>query len=204
VIRFDPPLNILEREWLEHIGTTPMRKKNSVDDYVSLAIRISKFEVTVGASINVHLRTTVPYSWDDSDSVVAPDFRLVITGICTYPETRANDSYEITVYGERLAREKLTFEQIRVRDKYNVPVYRKYRGKDYPVFKVPPGIATVERLRGTSEWHAGLFVEPKTASRMLAVLSLERELYASIDEQKVDRQRWVRGFSLQTRDPANE
>jgi hypothetical protein len=136
-----------------------MRRKSRTDEYVSLAIRVSKLDVAVGASINVHLRTTVPYSWDDSDPVIAPEFRLVIAGISTYPENRANDSYEITVYGERLARERRTFEQIRVRDKYNVPAYRKYRGQDYPVFTVPPGIATVERCRGTREWRAALFVE---------------------------------------------
>ena len=65
-----------------------MRRKSTLDEFTSLAIRISKFEVTVGASINVHLRTTVPYSWYDP-SVVAPDFRLVIAGICTYPEHRS-------------------------------------------------------------------------------------------------------------------
>jgi hypothetical protein len=180
-----------------------MRRKITTDEYVSLAIRVSKFDVAVGASINVHLRTTVPYSWDDSDPVVAPEFRLVIAGTSTYPDNRANDSYEITVYGERLAREQRTFEQIRVRDKYNVPVYRKYRGQDYPVFNVPPGIATVERLRGSREWRAALFVEANIAGRMLAVLSLGREVYASIDERNIDRQRWIRGFSLQTTDPAN-
>jgi hypothetical protein len=181
-----------------------MRRKSTIEDCVSLAIRVSKFEIAVGASINVHLRTTVPYSWDDSDAVVAPEFRLVVAGISTYPESRANDSYEITVYGERLAREQWTFEQIRVRDKYNVPVYRKYRGRDYPVFNVPPGIATIERSRGTREWRAALFVEASIANRMLAVLSLGREVFASIDERKIDRQRWVRGFSLQTSDPAKE
>jgi hypothetical protein len=179
-------------------------RKSALDDYVSLSVRVSRFDVTVGASINIHLRTTVPYAWDDSDPVVAPDFQIVIAGICTYPEHRANDLYEITVYGERLAREHLTFEQIRVRDKYNVPVYRKYRGQDYPVFNVPPGVATVERLRGTREWRTALFVEANIASRMLAVLSLGRDVYASIDERKIDRQRWVRGISLQTTNPADE
>ena len=69
---------------------------------------------------------------------------------------------------------------------------------------MPPGIATVERSRGTREWRAALFVEANIASKMLAVLSLGREVYASVDERKVDRQRWVRGFSLQTTNPADE
>lgn len=181
-----------------------MRRKRTTDEHVALAIRVSTFEVAVGASINVQLRTTVPHSWDDSDPVVAPEFRLVISGTSTYPDNRANDSYEITVYGERLAREERTFEQVRVRDRYNVPVYRKYRGQDYPVFKVPPGISTVERSRGTREWRAALFVEANIASRMLTVLSLGRQAFISIEEHRVERQCWIRGLSLQTTDPAIE
>lgn len=42
------------------------------------------------------------------------------------------------------------------------------------------------------------------ASPSFAVLSLGRTLYASIDERKVDRQRWIRGCSVQTSDPALE
>jgi hypothetical protein len=59
-------------------------------------------------------------------------------------------------------------------------------------------------IRGTRDWRAALFVEANIASRMLAVLSLGRELNASIEERKVHRQRWIRGFSLQTANAANE
>jgi hypothetical protein len=181
-----------------------MSRKRNADDYTLLSIKVTKYEVDVGESININLRTTVPYSWDDTDPVVAPDLRVEIVGSCTYPEQRAGDSYELTLYGEKLARDHLRFEHIRVRDKHNVPVYRKYRGQDYPLFKVPSGLATVERRRGTREWHAALFLGAPTIGRMLTVLSLRRDLYVSIDEHKIDRQRWVRGFSLQTTDPAEE
>ena len=181
-----------------------MRKKSDPDDSASLSIKVSKYDVAVGESINLNLRTTVPHSWDDSDPVIAPDLRLVIAGICTYPERRANDSYEITIYGGRLPREQLTFSQIHVRDEYNVPMYRKYRDGQYPVYKVPPGLSTVERLRGTRDWRACFWVTPQTVTSLLAVAALTRDLYVSIEERKVDRQRWVRGFTLQTTDPADE
>jgi len=181
-----------------------MRRRADPEDYTLLAIRVTKYDVAVGESINLNLRTTVPYSWDESDPVIAPDLRLVIAGTSTYPAHRANDSYEVTIYGGRLAREQLTFSQIHVRDEYNVPVYRTYRGGEYPVFKMPPGLSTLERLRGTREWRAYFSVTPQTVTSLLGVVALKRDLYVSIDERKVDRQRWVRGFALQTTDPANE
>lgn len=181
-----------------------MRKKSDSDEYTSLAIKVSKFEVAVGESINVNLRTKLPFSWDDSDPVVAPDFRLMISGSCTFPEDRAGDSYQITLYGERLEREQLTFKQIRVCDEHNVPVYRKHRGREYPAFELPPGLATIARLRGTREWQTCMWVSPHTVSRMLPVVSSGRQLFVSIDECKRDRQRWVRGFAVQTTDPADE
>ena len=181
-----------------------MVRKRFTADHTFLSIKVSQYQIAVGESIDINLRTTVPRSWGDSDHEVSLDFRLNIAGSCTYPEHRAGDSYKITLYGERAARERLTFEDIRVRDKYNAPIYRKYRGQDYPVFKLPSGLGTVERRRGTREWHTTLFLGPHSVGRMLAVLSLGSDHYVSIDECKIDRQRWVRGFSLQTTDPAKE
>jgi len=181
-----------------------MGRKNDQDHYAQLAIKIASYDVAVGESINIHLLTHIPHLWDDSDPVIAPDFRLVVAGSCTYPKHRAGDAYEFTLYGEKLLRERLNFKDIRVLDKNNAPVYRKYRGGLYPAFTVPSGLATIQRSRGTREWKSALFVDPSTINRMLAVLNLERELYASIDEHLIDRKRWVRGFSVQTIDPANE
>lgn len=90
-----------------------MPRKSNPDDYTLLSIKVSNCEVAVGESINRNLCTTVPHSWDDSDPVIAPNLQLVLSGVCVYPEHRANHSYEITIYGERLARERLTFDQIR-------------------------------------------------------------------------------------------
>lgn len=180
------------------------KKKHDPDAYTSLAIKVSKWEVAVGESINVNLRTTVPYSWDESDPVFTENSQIAIGGVCTYPEHRANDAYEITIYSDGLARQRLTLDQIHVRDQHSARVYRKCRGSEYPVFKVPPGLTIVERLRGTRQWQTVLWFAPDTFGRILTILNYQQQLYVSIDEHKIDRQRWVRGFAVQTSDPAKE
>jgi hypothetical protein len=176
-----------------------MRRKNESDDYAFLAIKVSKCEVAVGESINVHLRTTVPYSWDDSDPVIAPDFRLTIAGTCTYPEHRARDYYEITIYGEKIAREQLTFKQIRVRDEYDVPTWPVVTNilcSSYPL-GWQPWNDCVERESGAHVCGS----RPDTVSRMLTLLGSGRALYVSIHEHKIERQRWVQDFCAPDNQP---
>ena len=177
-----------------------MRKKVRPDDYAFLSIKVSNYDVAVGEAVNSDLRSTVPLSCDDTDLVITPDFRITISGICTDPTERANDSYEITIYGDRLRDQ--TLKQIHARDKDNELQYRKYRGGSHPVFNAPQGLALLDRWRGERRWNTAIRVAPYAFNGIQTILGLSQQLYVSIHERKIARGYWIQGFTMQTTDPA--
>ena len=71
------------------------------ENYEFLSIKVDRFDFAIGESINVDLRTRRPWELSDDDPVVTPVMRIEITGTSIYPEARANDTYNITVYAAR-------------------------------------------------------------------------------------------------------
>jgi len=181
-----------------------MARKTDPAEYTFLSIRVDSHEVAVGESINLSLRANVPFDCDDEDPVFTPDIRIEIGGMCIYPEGRANAKFEITIYGDRTGRDHPKLKDIRALKQNGIPVYRKYRDRQIPVYERPPGLATVQKRRGENAWSTWFRVAPRVASDLLTVLKESRQLFVSIHERKLDRHRWVQGFSLQTTDPANE
>jgi hypothetical protein len=183
-----------------------MAKSHTHDEQTFLGIRVEAYEVAVGKSINVHLFGTPHDYLDDDDPVFTPEMRIEISGICIYPEARANDKYEITACGEKADRTEPKVRDVRARDKNDAPVYRKYRGQHLPVYTRPAGFAVLQKTHGTGEWCAYISVLPQTASEMLATLkeSRSRPIYVSIHERKHDRRRWIQSLYVQTKNPATE
>jgi hypothetical protein len=178
------------------------RKVSQEDSYLS--IKVDSYDAAAGLSVNLDLRTSVPYDYDDDDPVFTRNVRIELVGTSTYPDARAGDKYEITVYGELSERKQPRLKDAQVRDRHGVPAYRPCRGRQIPVFKLPRGLAVIEKRRGLREWTLCLSVLPNVTSDMLAMLSASRQLYAAVHERKVERQRWVLSFLLQTKDPAEE
>jgi hypothetical protein len=181
-----------------------MSKKHNEGDYTFLSIKVESYEAAVGVSVNLNLRTSVPHWYSDEDPVFTPEMRLEVMGTCISPRERAGDNYEIVIYGERAEREQPKLKDIHVRDGHEVPVYRSYRGQQIPVYKPPPGIAVLKKQRGRPEWSLAVWVLPQVSSDMLTLLTAPRPLWVHIHERRVERQRWMLGLTLQTRDPANE
>jgi hypothetical protein len=183
-----------------------MARNRSHEAHTFLAIRMDGFDVAVGTSVNIHLRGSIHYYLSDESPVFTPEFRIDLVGTCAYPESRAGDKYELTIYGERSEAEQVKVKDIRARDQNELPIYRTYRGRQVPVYKTPPGFASLERIRATRDWRASIWVVPRTARDMLLVLneSRLRPIYVGIHERKVDRMHWIQSLHVQTRDPAEE
>jgi hypothetical protein len=132
--------------------------------------------------------------------------RLTIVGTVTYPEDRAGQRFEITVYGDESPSRHVfpTLKDLQEQGEYGQPPYREYRGRSLPVLRKPPGLGLLDRVRGEPRWNAWLNVAARLVSDMLVLLGTKRVLYLAIEERKVGRTRWVDGICLQTTDPAED
>jgi hypothetical protein len=180
------------------------RRSRKGEAHTHLAIQVEGFEADVEARLHIDLITSRPAYATDEDPVFPASTRLKIRGHATYPEGRAAEAYEITLWGNSSGRTPMTLKEIHVHDEHHVPMYRKYRGEDFPVYRVPSGLSTLERRREDKVWQAWINHEPRLVSDMLLLMKLERPLFLAIHEMKVERRRWIRSISLQTTDPAQE
>lgn len=174
--------------------------------HTHLAIKVESYEVSSDVSVNFNLRTFPLHFADDDDPVLEYVTALDISGVCIAPEARAGDAYEISIRGDegRRSEKLLTLKDLQDRDEDRVPIYKTYRGENYPVYRDIPGIATLNKTRGENRWDAWIQVAPRLVSDMLALLPTGRPLYLAIHERKLDRKRWIESISLQTTDPAEE
>ena len=76
-----------------------VRRKKAVEEYSLVSIRLQNYKARVGASIN-HRARDKRYQHDEL-RVYQFDSYLEIDGVCTYPENREGDKYQITVYGDQ-------------------------------------------------------------------------------------------------------
>lgn len=183
------------------------RKKRPTEEHTFLGLQVQQYEASVGASIN-HYAHAPQSAWDldDQDPVYKFTLHLRIKATSVYPEERANESYELSLYANDSPSQRLnvTLRDIQVRDKHGSPQYRPYRGKQVPIYSAPKGLGFLDKIRGESRWTAALFVPGHFGNDMLTLLAHKRPLFVSIHESKDGRDRWVRSMSLQTNDPAEE
>lgn len=186
------------------------RKKNPKKpevEHAHLSVRVEHYEASARAGIN-HYAFSPQDAWDleDEDPLYEFAMELRIFGIVTYPEHRAGNEFELTVYGEgaRTRRLNLKLKDIQARDKNGVPQYRQYRGKQIPVYDPPSGMGMIEKVRGKQQWTAWLHGSSQFAADALALLGHSRELFLGIHERKAARARWIQAVTLQTTDPADE
>ena len=176
-------------------------------EHTRLGIRIDYYHLAVGQSINDDLvGLLLPYVPDDQP-VFTPSIRLEVAGTCICPDSRADESYEITIVGEDVDRLEPKVEDIRVRDKDNHPIYRKgWRGRDVPAYKLPAGFATLKLNPMGEEWRAFIWVSTQSASHMIAGLTQfpSRPIYLAMCEHIHEGERWIDSFYVQTRNPADE
>lgn len=173
-----------------------------------LAIRLARHDVHVDASINPTVYAPqYALRSDEGDPVYKVVTHLTIIGLCTYPDDRVGDAYEVTIYGNDSPSLQLnaTLKNVQARDKHGSPQYRRYRGREIPVYNPPAGgIGHIEKVRGERRWMVWLFLPSRFTQDALALLGHQRTLYLAINECQEGKSRWVRSIALQTTDPAEE
>jgi hypothetical protein len=120
---------------------------------------------------------------------------LELKGLCTDPEDRAGERYEITLLGGSsdtgILGQKIKDLHRKSKDRFHE--YRQYRGSNYPVYEDPPELGLVEKVRGESKWIAWASVHQQMITDALILLSGNRPVYASVNEKKFERKG---GFAL--------
>jgi hypothetical protein len=173
----------------------------------TLAIRVERYEAEADASINHEIYYPQhAINLDDHDLVFRFIRRIVIFGRATYPEGRAGDAYELTIYGDDAPSRYLqaTLEDFQARDEHRTSQYRTYRGREIPVYRTPNGLGLLQKERGEPRWTAWINVLSRLVNDMLTLLGSSRLLYIALQERRRGRDRWVKSISLQTNDPAGE
>lgn len=183
-----------------------MARLRTHDEYTNLGIRVDGYDVAVGKSLNLNLIGNFRTYLDDDEPVFPSGIRFELSGTCISPRERAKEKYEITIYGEQVERTELKVKDIRLRDKRDLPIYRRRGDRQIPVYNPPTGFATLQRNAALSTWQACLWITFSSATNMLVLLAKlgGRQIYVSVDERRHDRKRWIRSFSLQTRNPMDE
>lgn len=182
-------------------------RRKEEDAYTSLAIRVEDYHVEVRAAINYEMYATRPgRDIEDRDPVFRFNTDLTIVGTSMSPKKRAGERYELAIFGDDAPSRHLhmTIADAQAHDEQGLPQYRSYRGDSLPVYKTPPGIAVLHKVRGEPRWGAYVTALPRFVSELLVLLGSGKSLHVALDERKDGRTRWVRSLSLQTNDPSEE
>ena len=182
-------------------------RRKAEDEYTSLAIRVEDYHVEVRAAINYAMYLTRPSrDVDYRDPVFRFNTDLTIVGTPTSPKKRVGERYELAIFGDDAPSRHLhmTIDDAQAHDERGVPQYRTYRGDSLPVYKAPPGIAVLHKVRGEPRWGAYVTALPRFVSDLLLLLGSGKSLYVALDERKDRRTRWMQIRSLQTTDPSEE
>lgn len=130
--------------------------------YSRIGVKVENYDARVEADINIEAKDPkYAIELDDRDPVYKYITRLTIVGIATYPEDRAGQRFEVTVFGDESPSRRVfaTLNDIHERGESGQPLYRPYRGQDLPVFRKPPGAGLLDKVRGEPRWTAWLSVQ---------------------------------------------
>jgi len=140
-------------------------KRKPAEEHTHIGIGVDRYQAAVTASIN-HSVYGPQYalSLNDDDSVYEFTNQVTITGTATYPDERAGDTYEFTIYGDDTPshHRDAKLKDVQARDKYGSPQYRTYHGREIPVYVAPKGLGMLDKVRGEASWRAWLFVAPRS------------------------------------------
>ncbi|MDB4409293.1 hypothetical protein N9235_00560 [Gammaproteobacteria bacterium] len=180
------------------------KTKKAQEEYTFLGLELTGYKAAVDAAINYEVKN-LRNCFSDT-RIYRFDSSVEITGTCIYPDERALENYEISVYGreESSGELDLTLKDCHVLDDDYTPKYRKIRGKEVPVYKIPKGLGLLNRIRGTKNWSGYAWVPPRTVSDMQVLLVGTRPLYLALHELKIGRHRWIDSLTVQTTNPAEE
>ena len=176
-------------------------RRQRQDTFDFLCLWLTGYDVQAQLGVNPKLRMN-PLLSDLDTRVLEASLGIEVRGKCFYPDERKGEKIVLTLKGESCP---LSFvdavADIQERDEHGVPKYRKYRGCPVPVFECPKGVARLRRGGRVGAWSAWINVPERHLSDCLAVLSVDVAQFISIHEHTVGKERWVNGFSIQTKNP---
>ncbi|PCJ95120.1 MAG: hypothetical protein COA45_12390 [Zetaproteobacteria bacterium] len=174
----------------------------STPEYLPLGIEITNHTTAINASINYEVRKTRKCTGDEE--IYSFNSYIEIEGFRIYPEGHNDITYSITIYGEERADWpfSLKLNDCQKIDDELIPIYRKIRGKEVPVYDLPKGIGYIERQRGIQHWRGAIWVPQRTITDMLALLPHVQPLYLDILTIMEKKHQNITSLSLQTNNPA--
>lgn len=180
------------------------KKKSEKQIHTYLAIKINKYDVSIGASINYEVRDPRHYRVDAR--VYKFETRVEIQGVCKYPEYRVGGNYKIDLYGSALRDGDftLTLADCIKRDERGEIFGKKIRGKQRRVYNPPDCIGMLQCQIREQRWTGWAWISPQTVTDMLILLPVHHPLYLEIQEIRQGRNYRIGSLSLKTRDPAEE
>lgn len=182
------------------------RTKKKEAEYTFLAIAVDSFEAGTDARVNLSLRGMSRYLIDEEEPVYTFHTGLDISGVCTYPDERAGDRYDISLRSSTATPRdlRLKIKDLQKRDKEGFHVFKKYKDGHVPVYNDPHPLAYLEKVRGEPRWNLWMQVAPEMVSDSLSLLSGEKAVHVALHERKENRRRRIQSLSVQTTDPAEE
>ena len=173
-------------------------------EYSFICAKIKDYSVRVSGAINheIHDRR---YAHPES-RVFLHETDLELRGTISYPEDRAGDDIDISIWGHELqdGHFSATLDQFHVRDAAGLPKYRKRGDRSDPVYEPPESVGFIERRRGTRTWSGAVYIPPAIVSDMLTLLTGSGPLFLTINELKTGRRHKIRSITLQNKDPEEE
>jgi len=184
----------------------PGRRQIAKHEHTFVAISIERHIARCNAGVDLNLLGGSLYDVDPKALVYRFDTTLEVSGICTYPVDRAGERYDITVYSANPYSRELTLRisDLQARDKEDAPRFKKLKHGLVPVYQEAPSLGYIEKVRGARLYSVVVWVAPVFVTDALTLLSHDRQLYAAIQERRLNRRREVRSFSIQTADPSEE
>lgn len=184
----------------------PRSRKVPGSENTFLAIRIESHKASCNAGVNLSLLGGSLYEVDPKSLVYRFHTTLNVSGECIYPAERAGERYDVTVYGVTPDSREMTLriEDLHDRMADGTPRYKKLKRGLVPVYLEAPSLGYLEKVRGESAYSAVVWVAPQFVTDALTLLSRDQELYAAIQEQRQNRRREVRSFTIQSTDPSEE
>ena len=184
----------------------PMAKKNSKakESHSHLALQVKSYSARASASINHPVCT--PTFIDEDDLAHSFGTDLEIIAVAHWPEERAEEEFWLSVYTLNPTdwRLRSTLKSFHQTDEHGTPQYRRYHGKDFPIYDLPKQIGFLQKNRHYGVWTGAAWVSPSVATDMLSLLLHIDTPYVAIHELRVQRKHGIVGISLQTNDPAEE
>ena len=131
---------------------------------------------------------------------------LDLRGTISYPEDRAGDEIDISIWGHEPQDGyfSATLDQFHVRDAAGLPKYRKRGDRSDPVYEPPESVGFIERRRGTRIWSGAVYMPPAIISDMLTLLVGSTPAFLMINELKIGRRRVIRSITVQNKSAEDE